>query len=556
VARTRRTSLELGIWDLDGAARALMAGRTADDPIAYAEAAVRLAPDLPAGRMALAHTLWRHDDSPLEALRVAFDSLWVIPRHIEASLWFGGSLLFVLGLSCVLGGLWCIALIGVVKARHAAHDLGDLLSGSMPAFSRLALIASALLAPAAFGEGLLGVGAVLLAIGAVYGSMRQRLTLVLAASVVVFGAFPVVRLAGNTLTALSTDPVAAAAFSTDQGFTYPADQVRIDSAADHDLLAAQALALRARREGNLGAADAHYQALLRRDPNDPAIVNNAANVRLNLGHMESALALYRRSVELEPNPVVLFNLSQAHGRAFQVEDLSQTLAEAQRLDGDLVAELTALQGAEPVGFVVDLPIETRQVWQRILRSNSGERVAEELRASLAPGRLGDDSLVTEGVFVGITFLFGVLGSRLRRSSLCSRCGRRMCPRCHPELGRGSVCSGCTRLFHKSETTDRELRLTRIGELRAREARIERLVTLASFAVPGAAGMAAGGSLRTLLGSLLAALALLSIVWRGGVVPDPLVAGASSQLAFLCIALVATFFYALLAFASLVTRRNS
>jgi hypothetical protein len=534
VAVTRRTSLELGIWDLDAAARALMAGRNADDPLAHAHAAVRLAPDLPAGKMALAHTLWRYGDAPVDALRVAFSSLAAIPRHIEASLWFGGSLLLVVGLSCVLGGLWCIALVGGVAARHAAHDLGDLLSNRMPSFSRLALVAAALLAPVAFGEGLLGACAVLLAIGAAYGGLRQRLTLVLAASVVVFGAFPVVRLAGNTLTALSTDPVAAAAFSTGQGFHYAGDQLRIRAAADHDVLAAQALALRARRDGNLGEADAHYQQLMRRVPG----------------------ALYRRSVEIEPNPVVLFNLSQAHGRAFQVEDLSQTLAAAQQLDGDLVAELTALQGAEPVGFVVDLPIETRQVWRRILQSSSGERVAAELRASLAPGRLGEDSLVTEGVLVGIAVVFSLLGGRLRRSSPCTRCGRRMCPRCHPELGKGTVCSSCNRLFHQSETTDRELRLARIAELRAREARIEKLVVAASFAVPGAAGLAAGRSLRTLIGSLLAALALLSVVWRGGVVPDPLVAGASSELAFLCLALTSAFVYALLAFASLVTRRNA
>ena len=68
---------------------------------------------------------------------------------------------------------------------------------------------------------------------------------------------------------------------------------------------------------------------------------------------------------------MLFNLSQAHGRAFQVDELSRTLAEAQQLNGELVAELTALQGAEPVGFVVDLPIDTRQIWRRILAVEPG-----------------------------------------------------------------------------------------------------------------------------------------------------------------------------------------
>jgi len=288
---------------------------------------------------------------------------------------------------------------------------------------------------------------------------------------------------------------------------------------------------------------------------DAAVVNNAANVRLNLGHMDSALALYRQSVELEPNPVVLFNLSQAHGRAFQVEELSRVLAEAQQLDGDLVAELTALQGAEPVGFVVDLPLDTSQIWKRILRTDTGERIASELRATLAPGLLGKKWLLTLGVSCAIGILFAGVGRKVARSSWCDRCGRRICSHCDPEQ-MGQICSSCTRLFRQSDTTDQELRRARIKELRERQGRMETLATTASFLVPGAAGILAGRPLRALFGSLLAATALLSILWRGGVVPDPLVAGPSVSLAFLSIALVATIAYVLTALLCLATRRNA
>jgi len=556
VALTRRTSLELGVWNLDAAARALMAGEAGVDPLERAYAGVRLAPDLPTGRMALARALWLHGDAPIAAVRTAFGALAAIPRHLEASLWFAGCLLFVLGVSLIAGSMWCITLISGAAAPHAAHDLGDLLSGSMPAFARVALLGALILVPVTLGEGLLGLCASFMAVGVVYGGLRQRLVLFLAALAVILGAFPVVHLAGNTLTAFSAEPGAEAAFATAQGFTHPVDQVRIEAAADYDPLAAQALALRARRAGNLGEADAYYQALLRQSPEDPVLVNNAANVRLNLGHMESALTFYRRSVELRPDPIVLFNLSQAHGRAFQVEDLSRTLAEAQRLNGDLVAELTALQGAEPVGFVVDLPIDTRQIWRRILQSNQGEGIAAEFRASFAPGRLGEDSLFTAGVFAAILIVFALLGSQVRRSRWCSRCGRRMCQRCDPEMGSGAVCGGCMRLFRQSETTDRDLRLARIGELRVREERLERFTVAASFLVPGIAGLLAKQPLRCLLGSVFAAIAVLALYWRDGVVPDPLVAGATAPFAALCIAVLATLAYVVIALLSLATRRNA
>ena len=120
------------------------------------EAAVRLAPDLPAAHVALARALWEESRAPFAATRQALEALLAIPRHTEASLWFGGSLLYVLALALVAGGLACIALAAFFAAPHATHDLGDALSGSMPAFARAALLGSnspvLSAAPAQLGE--------------------------------------------------------------------------------------------------------------------------------------------------------------------------------------------------------------------------------------------------------------------------------------------------------------------------------------------------------------------------------------------------------------------
>ncbi len=285
------------------------------------------------------------------------------------------------------------------------------------------------------------------------------------------------------------------------------------------------------------------------------MLNNAANVRLHLGHMEAALDLYRRALEIEQSPVVLYNLSQAYGQAFQVDDLTETLEQAQALDGDLVADLTRLQGTQPEGFVVDLPLSNAMVWQRFFDPRRGERFAAELRAPVAPGRLGRSPVAAGGALLAVIAGAWLLGSRLRASRWCARCGCRVCPRCHPEITGGELCAACNRLFYQPEQTDRALRLARIEALRDREARLDKLAWGVSIAVPAAAGVLSRRPLHSLLGALFFSIAVGALVWREGVVADPLVAGAAGPFAFLCVSVLAGIGYAIVVGTSLAARRS-
>ena len=555
VGRTRRTAIEMGVWNFDSAARALLNSGSRGEEIEHAAAAARLAPQLPAAQMRYAQALWLHGESPVDALRVAVAALAGIPRHLEASLWFAGTGLMIAAVGLLMGGLICIAAAGLLAAPHAAHDLGDAIAGQMPAFARVAFLGSLVLVLPLLGEGLLGFVLALLAIGVVYGRRGQRVVLALAAAAVVAGAFPVARLAGSTLLAYGADPVLDAALSSTHGPAQPIDLARLTVAGAQDPLAARALAVQAKGGGRLGEADARYQELRASAPTDPSVANNAANVRLSLGHMESALSLYDRSLDLAESPLVLFNLAQAYGRAFQVDSLARTLERAQALDGTAVAELTRLQGATPEGFVVDLPIPDTLVWQRVLASKAGEAIAAELRRPLAPGHLGRDATGVSIVLAAVIAVASAFGARISPSRLCARCAGRLCPRCHPESHGNDACESCTRLFYQPETTDRTLRLERITALRARERRRERIATIASIGVPAAAGFLARRPLLSLLGALFFSFAACAVVWRDGVVPDPLVAGAAAPIAFLGAAALAALGYALVVGAALAARRR-
>jgi len=556
VTRTRRASLEAGVWSLDTAARAVLNRNFPGAPLDRADAAVKLAPDLPAVHMDRAWALWLHGDSPIAAVRTAVAALRAVPRHPDASLWFGGSGLFVLAIALVAGGLLCIAVATALAIPHTAHDLGDVVSAEMPAFARAALLAGVLLLPLVIGEGLLGLGVALFAIGVGYGQVRQRCVLGLAAAAVVVGAFPVARLAGASLDAFSRDPVAVAAVAAARGIPLAQDIVRLEAAAADDLLAQRALAIHARRAGDLGRADARYQALLEVLPEDAVVANNAAAVHLGRKHMEPAIQLYRRAAALTGSPVVLFNLSQAYGRAFQMERLAQTLGRAQELDTDVVAELTALQGTDTQAFVADLPLPASLLWRRVLESRGGEEIAAALRVPVAPGALGRDWRVAAFAFSGVWIGAALLGSRLRASRWCARCGSRVCSRCHPESGGRGTCQSCVRLFHETAATDRTLRQARIAALRRRELRWEQVAWVASVIVPGSAGFLARRPFSGLVGAVSFAVGVTCIVWRSGAVPDPLVAGAAAPLAFVGSAVVAGSAYAIVVATCLAARRRA
>ena len=156
--------------------------------------------------------------------------------------------------------------------------------------------------------------------------------------------------------------------------------------------------------------------------------------------------------------------------------------------------------------------------------------------------------------IAVSALISVVGIvRLRTSHWCGRCGRRLCPRCDPESGDGEICEGCTRLFLQPETTDRTLRVARINALRHRDLWLGRAVLISSILVPGTAGLLAGRHFTSLIGALSGILAFTAVIWRHGVVPDPLIAGAVAPVAFGCIAAVAAGCYGIAVATSLAKR---
>lgn len=522
VERTRGAAAELGLRSLEPAARALLADASAGTPLERARGAVRLAPDWPAAHGALARALLA--EGAFGAAWKAFrEGLRSAGHHLEASLWLRATLLHKALLALALGALVFLGLTVLLAGPRLVHDLGHL--GGLPRHAAVAWLACALLAPVALGEGAIGLGLGLLGLAAASARGTGRVAVALAGAALLLGLHPAAEYAGRSLASLDADPLLEAAYASSTGLPSPLEAARLeraDGASDPGAL--QALALRAKRAGELAEASDRYGALLERSPGDPVLENNAANVALARGEIDSAISLYERAAEGLDSPVVLFNLARAYGAAIRLEEHSTTLARAQELDPGAVLELMDLAGASSESFVLDLPTPAARVRARLAALGAGTEVARELRGWLAPGWLGGSSLGAAAALLVAGLLGGLAGGLLGRTERCRGCSRLICARCGPDASRGRCCPDCLALSRRasrrhagSEPEDG------LGPHRIRLARLGRSQRGASLLVPGAAGLLSGRPLLGLLGALLAAGSVACLLPPPA--PDPLAAGA-------------------------------
>jgi tetratricopeptide (TPR) repeat protein len=553
VEEIRPLALQLGVTNFDPAARALLLDASAGSALERAQAAVRLAPDLPAAQASLAWALLTQDSDPVGSLQAAFRSVRALSRHLEASLWLAATSFTLLSWVLMGAGFLFIASAALLSLRTANHDLGDLLDRSMPGFARAALVSALLLLPAALGEGLLGWAVGLFAIAFCYADSSRRLALGSAAILLITGLYPAAELAGRALAALGSDAVAEAAYATERGLASSLDLQRLHRVEGTDSLATRALALHAKRAGDLQAADARYRRLIGTTP-DPLVLNNAANVRLELHDIDGAIDFYERAVEdLSSAAPIWFNLAQAYGRSIRVEDHAAALAEAQSLDPEFVRELTGILTYAGSGYVADLAIPAAPLRMRLLETPRPEAAAR-LRAPFAPGRLGADLPTSAAAFGLLAILSFLVRLRFEPSQHCSECGKNNCPRCLSRPPRKALCEGCARLLHRPETVDPMLCAVRLESLRRRSERIRLLRRAAALLVPGFAGLLAGRPVLSLLGLLVFLGAVAGVFGSEGVVCDPLSVGQAGPLALLLFAATCGLFYVVITSFAILFRR--
>lgn len=551
--KIRRRALALGVGSLDSPARALISAADDGHSLARRGLAVKLAPDLPLAHAAMGAAYWGEGEYA-DAIAEYAESILSIPRHLEASVWLVGSLLMILAGALICGSLAFIFAAGLSALGRGAHDGGDLVSRRMPSFARAALICSLLGIPLLLGEGLLGMALVLLALGVIYGGRLDRAVLACACLALLLGLYPFLQASGKLLSALNADPLASASLALIRGSETPQQlALLLESEPGEDPLVDRTLAVYARRLAASQEASERFRRIVEADPGDAFSLTILGNIAFEAGQTREAIAYYEEGRRGRGGSAeLMFDLSQAYAKIFQMEDGEFALARAQEIDGSAVAEFLALDDSN---FVADPPFSIAPIRKRMIAAASGRPMVEAAAEVVGPGWLGEAPSHAAGG-LALAFLAGLLvQGRFGHASKCLRCGRRICARCDGEIDAEDLCDACHHLFREPGETDPRLRKTRIEVLLARDDRLGKLGVMASILIPGFAGFRARRPDLAYTSLLLFVAAFLFIIWRDGVVPDPVAVGAGGIFALGFAAFLLSIVYLGVLFTSLISWRH-
>jgi tetratricopeptide (TPR) repeat protein len=256
---------------------------------------------------------------------------------------------------------------------------------------------------------------------------------------------------------------------------------------DPVVLFSYALALK--REGKYHEAIDIYNKLIAIKP-DPRLYNNLANCYIALNDVERAKMLYRKSIEQNPLPVALYNLSEAYRETLDFEKGEEYFLAAQKMDGDAVSRFRAIFGRNPNRFVIDEGLPMSDLW-RYAEAKTTE--SSTLGLSVLP--LPFIPIIA----VLMAALFYALTRQARpRAYRCNRCGAVFCSRCEKHILWGHMCLQCYRSLVKLDELDAKERITRILTVYGYQKKRRDIIKVISFILPGSGQIYAGNVLTGFL----------------------------------------------------------
>ena len=552
-AAVRRVRLELGLGDLVAPARVILSQATHEDLDIYTAFAEDLAPNTPSIHIAHVRALLSDGDVG-GAIRGVGHLFMSVAFGLSSQLWLIENLTFTLMIVMLAAALGFISLSALQVYRHAAHDLGDLLGGRRtPVFAGIAGLACLLLAPLVVGEGVIGLALALFILAFAYAKSAQRNVLVMAAIMLLIALYPMARLVSIATSLVDQDPVGDSVMSVVAGTETLADVERLESVAETDPVASHALAYRARRYGREEFSRTQLEALGDRHPSDGFVLAALGNIKMRRGETDQAIGFYERAAPQLDSATLLFDLSQAYARAFRMEEYEQTIERAQSIDSGAVEALSSLGDSN---LVADLVFPSHLLRDRFISSAMSRNEQFDLAATLAPGRLGGNWILTASAFALSVLCCMLFANRFDHSSQCVRCGHRICTRCEETVWSEELCEGCHHLFQSPEATDPSLRMARLQALAKREVKIDRAVLLTSLFVPGAAGLASRRPDLAMFGLLLFVWIALWLTWPTGVFEDPFLMGNAAVLCLAIPGVLAIVSYVAVIVASLIVRKKA
>jgi hypothetical protein len=324
-----------------------------------------------------------------------------------------------------------------------------------------------------------------------------------------------------------------AAWRTERAQPLPGDRTLLEERVSRGVanpLEKIALATVLKREGKLEQAEAILEPLLSLPAQD--LASRAANmlgiIEIARGEVRDAIRLFSEARNRSQTAPVLYNLSQAYGRAIELDNQRRLFEAAKDVNGAVVSRAAAYAGANVHHYMLDDPIPLRSYVAAALQPGPEARL---LATHVRQRALGPSLPAWGWLLVPALALLGRV-ARIGNSRTCPRCLRSICARCSPVAVKGPTCLRCQRLSAADDTVDPRVLQRELARDRWRQFVLGRGLALRGLSVPGSAHVLEG---RTGIGALLLTVALtgLALLLAHSALPAPAeVGGLSSAFVFL------------------------
>ncbi|MCP4003291.1 MAG: hypothetical protein GY725_03765 [bacterium] len=440
--------------------------------------AVVLAPNSPAVRFEAA----RLAHSPMDL----FAALWALMTRLPGLLWLLQLVgaMFCIGLALATSLMIVVALVrSAPQHTHALGHLGN--SKDLPGLPGFVTILAllGLLPLAGFGP------ALVLAVAGAFAALRlsRREACGVGFALLVSGLCLGPLLDGWSRVAAIQEGNAhvLAAWRVERAQPLPGDLARLTAAHERspdDILVRLALATLYEREGNLDRA---IQILGRPPANAngsmlSAMFNLRGIIALAQGRAQDGIHEFQSARSAHESAAVLFNLSQAYGRALRLAEQQPLFSAARALDPGLISRVSSLDGRTIHDHLIHARLPLLTYLEEATSSDvSSNALAREMRMRALGPRFSDLGWIALPVL-------GILGVLLRRSDIghCRRCSRAICAACETESNTRDTCVRCEALFGRSTIRDPRVHREQLRHERRRQKHELYGLALAGLLVPG------------------------------------------------------------------------
>jgi len=500
---------DIGVALAREAARAIEE-RDALRALGLSEVATELAGDVPYVQLTLARARFATNRGDIggvfKALRA---SARVAVEEIGSAAALALSGVLFVTFTLILATFLVVLALFIRSAGLLVHDVRHLMPRGVSTMQAAVLVAVLALLPILFKLGPLFTALWLLLLAWSYLSRRERGAVaalwtlnVLLPFLVVVGAHligPDVREAAQVYRATRDVGMRDA-----RGFLATLSARRPD---DPVLLGARAIL--EKRDGELDAAKAGLRRALAKAPDQAWLHNNLGNVLALQGDLDGALAAYGRAVDLEPSSIEAhFNTANLYFRHKRTSQARAAAATAMNLDEGAFKRFQQLsegaRGASHNQTVVDINVPAALLWLGALeRGRDVERYQRQAAAYLF---FGLPPLYMAGAVLGgllLLLMMGRMGSKLRPSHACPRCGNASCVRCDAEIPTHDLCGQCYHAFlAPSRAIDANLKIRKEIEVRRYRSRRDTMRRFGSLVIAGIGHVVGGAPLRGVISVLV------------------------------------------------------